>query len=98
MEKFTRSGEFQTLRVKRFTTAHQGAVCLLRNEAPNVSVVNGEVRLNLMPFIAKGLEQVGQGASDLFGWAGSRWLYSSCQGPPELPPAASPPADTAGAA
>ncbi len=67
MEKFTQSEEFQTLWTKGLTTAHQGAVRLIRGEAPNVSVVNGEVRLNLMPFIAKGLEQVGQGAADLFG-------------------------------
>ena len=67
MEKFTQSEEFQTLWTKGLTTAHQGAVRLIRGEAANVSVVNGEVRLNLMPFIAKGLEQVGQGAADLFG-------------------------------
>jgi hypothetical protein len=67
MEKFTQSEEFQTLWTKGIGTAHQGAVRLIRDEAPNVSVVNGEVRLNLMPFIAKGLEQVAQGAADLFG-------------------------------
>ena len=67
MEKFTQSEEFQTLWTKGLTTAHQGAVRLIRDEAPNVSVVNGEVRLNLVPFIAKGLEQVAQGAADLFG-------------------------------
>jgi hypothetical protein len=67
MEKFTQSEEFQTMWIKGLGTAHQGAVRLIRDEAPNVSVVNGEVQLNLMPFIARGLELVPQGAADLFG-------------------------------
>ena len=67
MRTFTASQTFQDLWVKSLTVAHQGFTRVIRNEAPNVAVVNGEVRLNLLPFVAQGLQSVGQGAADLFG-------------------------------
>ena len=67
MRGFTASQTFQDMWVKGLTVAHQGFIRVIRNEAPNVAVVNGDVRLNLLPFVAQGLQSVGQGAADLFG-------------------------------
>ncbi len=63
---FTQTQTFQDLWTQSFQLAHQGAVRVLRDEAPNVSVVNGDVRLNLLPVIATGLERVAEGAAGLF--------------------------------
>ena len=52
---------FQDLWVKGLTVAHTGFIRVIRDEAPNVAVVNGDVRLNMLPFIAQGLQTVAQG-------------------------------------
>ena len=66
MQTFTASQTFQDLWVKSLTVAHTGFIRVVRNEAPNVAVVDGNVQLNLLPFIAQGLQTVAQGAADLF--------------------------------
>ncbi|MGH8950624.1 MAG: hypothetical protein ACRDX9_04295 [Acidimicrobiia bacterium] len=48
--------------------AHESAVALLRGnmeELPNLSVTEGEVRLNLLPLVATALQRIGQELRDL---------------------------------
>ena len=61
----TQTERFQTLWAEVNRGAHEGMVRLVRDEAPNVHVVDGEVRLNLLPVIAQGLERVAQRAAGL---------------------------------
>lgn len=66
VEAYVQTESFQDLWVRSLTVAHTGAVRVIRDEAPNVSVVDGEVQLNLMPFYARIVERLGQEAADLF--------------------------------
>lgn len=66
MLDFTRTPAFEQLWTQSLTLGHEGMVRVIRDEAPNVSVVDGDVRLNFLPFMAEGLNRLTAAAGDLF--------------------------------